>query len=264
MAGRRLSPEESDQLIELYTPLVRSVALSLVRKLPKSVELDDLLQDGYIGLLSALLQSTRNNAEGQFRSYLEQRVRGAMIDGLREVAPSTRRVRREMRRVEKVISELCNKLGRQPSEREVAARLSVPVAEYQQLLQEANDYTLLSLEDFDCAEEPESDFIGWCAATGCDPVAALQRRALQRRLLVAISDLSERESTVLTAYYVEDLTMSAIGNRLGVTEGRVSQIRTQAIARLRAAVLVDNKPSLLHPRRRVDVSGQPTSVSIAD
>lgn len=251
MAAKPLSAEECEQLIERYGPLVRSVALSLVRKLPPSVELDDLLQEGYLGLLSALLQASHQDAQGQFRSYLAQRVRGAMIDSLRRQDPGSRRVRHDMRRVEGAIGELCHALGRQPGENEVALRLGMSLTDYQALLQEAHDYSLLSLEDFDTGDEGR-DFIGWCAASGSDPVAALQRRGLQRRLLRAISDLSARESEVLSAYYVEEMTLSQIGIRFGLSEGRISQIRAQAVARLRAAVLDEHaEPHLLKPRWRV-------------
>lgn len=251
MASQSLSPEKCEELLERYGPLVRSVAMSLVRKLPASIELDDLLQEGYIGLLSALLQATRHNAEGQFRSYLTQRVRGAMIDSLRKSDPGSRRLRAEMRRVEGIISTLSHQLGRLPGEAEVAAQLAMPLADYQSLLQEAHDYSLLSLEDFDGVNEGQ-DFIDWCATTGSDPFAALQRRSLQRRLLKAISDLGERESLVLSAYYVEELTLAEIGTRLGVSESRASQIRTQAIACLRAALLDEREePRPLKPRWRM-------------
>lgn len=247
---RSLSNDECEHLLERYGPLVRSVALALVRKLPASIELDDLMQEGYIGLLSALLHATHQDAQGQFRSYLAQRVRGAMIDSLRRLDPGSRSVRLEMRRVEGAISELCHSLGRQPSEGEVALKLGMPLPEYQSLLQQAHDYMLLSLEDFGGGSgEDERDFMDWCAATGSDPLAALQRRSLQRRLLQAISMLGERENAVLTAYYVEEMTMSDIGLRLDITESRVSQIRSQAIARLRAAVLDDSQP--IKPRWRL-------------
>ncbi len=251
MVTKPLSSDECEQLLERYGPLVRSVALALVRKLPASVELDDLMQEGYIGLLSALLQATHQDAQGQFRSYLAQRVRGAMIDSLRRLDPGSRSVRLEMRRVEGAISELCHALGRQPSEGEVALKLGMPLLEYQSLLQQAHDYMLLSLEDFggDGDGTTGGNFIDWCAATGSDPLAALQRRSLQRRLLQAISMLGERENAVLTAYYVEEMNMVDIGLRLGITESRVSQIRSQAIARLRAAVLDESQP--IKPRWRL-------------
>jgi RNA polymerase sigma factor for flagellar operon FliA len=250
---KRLSAEESDALIERYAPLVRSIAQSLLRRLPASVELDELMQDGYIGLLGALIHSTRTAADGHYQSYLAQRVRGAMLDGLRENDPGSRRVRKEMRRVELAIRGLSNTLGHRPTEGEVAEALNMPLADYQHLLQEAHGYTLLSLEDFD-EMGGDRDFLGWCANTNSDPLAALQRRALQRTLLMAISELGEREEEILNAYYVEGLTMRVIAERVGLSEGRISQIHTQAIANLRAVVIDAEEPakSLLAPRWRAN------------
>lgn len=245
---RQLPPQECERLIERYEPLVRSVAQALIRKLPASAEFDDLMQDGYLALLVALLQAARREAEGEFRSYLTRRIRGAMLDSLRAADPASRRVRREMWRVERAIASLCHQLGRQPLEAEVANYLRLSLTGYQRLLQEARDYSLLSLEDFD-EMDGQRDFIDWCADTGSDPLAALQRRALQRRLLTAINELGEREGAVLNAYYVEGCTMAEIASRLGLTLGRISQIHAQGIARLRAAVL-DDDHSLLRPRWR--------------
>jgi RNA polymerase sigma factor (sigma-70 family) len=108
----------------------------------------------------------------------------------------------------------------------------------------------VSLEDFELHDRPDH-FMDWCAATNSDPLAALERKVLQRTLLIAISDLSEREDQVMTEYYVSGLTMKQIGDKLAVSEGRISQIHTQAIAKLRAAVLAaEASPSMLTPRLR--------------
>ena len=247
---RRLSEAESEALIARYTPLVSAIARSLMRRLPPNIEADDLIQDGYIGLLVAVIQSTTHQAGQHYQSYLVQRIRGAMLDGLREADPASRKVRREMRRVEQAIHRLGHRLGRMPAETEVATELDMPLEQYQALLQEAAGYTLFSLEDFDDAD-PDKDFIDWCATTNSNPLAALERKSVQRSLLLAISDLAEREEMIMKAYYVEGQTMREIGITLGITESRVSQIHTQAIAKLRAAVLGDGeKPSPLTPRWR--------------
>ncbi len=173
-----------------------------------------------------------------------------MLDGLRDIDPATRFVRRAMRAVEQAINQLGHQLGRSPNEEEVARSLAMPLSDYQRLLQDAHGYTLFSIEDFDDRDSP-ADFLDWCMNTKSDPLAALERRALQRQLLIAISDLSEREDAVMTLRYVEDLTMQHIGERLGLTEGRISQIHTQATAKLRAAVMdAQIAPSLLATRRR--------------
>lgn len=247
---RKLTESESERLVREHAPLVKAIAQSLLRRLPSSVALDDLMQDGYIGLLGALLQSTKERAVGQFQKYLSQRVRGAMLDGLRQNDPGTRAVRRAMRRVEHAIHQLGHSLGRSPSEQEVAGALDMPLADYQRLLQEAHGYSVFSIADFDDGDSTE-DFLEWCLVTQSDPVAALERQVLQRKLLIAISDLSAREEEVMVLLYVGDLTMRNIGERLELSEGRVSQIHAQTIAKLRAAVIgVEERPSLLVPRRR--------------
>lgn len=247
---RNLTESRSERLVTEHAPLVKAIAQSLLSRLPTSVALDDLMQDGYIGLLGALLQSTKERAVGQFQKYLSQRVRGAMLDGLRQNDPGTRAVRRAMRRVEQAIHELGHMLGRSPSEEEVARALSMPLADYQRLLQEAHGYTVFSIEDFDDGDSTEG-FLEWCVNTQADPIAALERRVLQRKLLMAISDLSAREEEVMILLYVSDLTMRGIGERLELSEGRISQIHSQAIAKLRAAIMgMEERPSLLAPRRR--------------
>jgi RNA polymerase sigma factor for flagellar operon FliA len=247
---RRLSESESEQLIAEHAPLVKAIAQSLLRRLPPSVELDDLLQDGFIGLLGAILQTTKNHAGSQFQKYASLKIRGAMLDGLRENDPGTRSVRRTMRRVERAIHQLGHALGRSPNEDEVARSLVMPLAEYQKVLQEAHGYILFSIEDFDNGESTD-EFLEWCMNTQSNPLAALERRVLQRKLLIAISDLSVREEEVMSLRYVNDFSMQQIVDRLGLTEGRISQVHSQAIAKLRAAVMgLDEKSSLLAPRRR--------------
>jgi RNA polymerase sigma factor for flagellar operon FliA len=229
---------------------VKVIAQSLLKKLPASVEVDDLVQDGFIGLLGAILLTTKTRVWAHYLNYIPQRVRGAMLDGLRDIDPATRSVRRAMRAVEHAINQLVHRLGRSPNEEEVARSLAMPLAEYQRLLQDAHGYTLFSIGDFDDRDSP-ADFLDWCMNTKSDPLAALERRALQRKLLIAISDLSEREDAVMTFRYVEDLSMQRIGEPLGLTEGRISQIHSQATAKLRAAVMDDQiLPSLLATRWR--------------
>lgn len=247
---KRLSDAECERLIAQHTPLVSAIARSLLRRLPANVEADDLIQDGMVGLLVAIIQSTTSQAGKNYHAYLSQRIRGAMLDGLRENDPGSRKVRHDMRRVEIAITQLCHRLGRMPQEGEVAEALGMALDAYQSLLQQADGYTLFSLDDFDEVRQ-ERDFISWCANTNSNPVAALERKIVQRTLLLALSDLTEREGAVMQAYYSDDRTMREIGVLLGITEGRVSQLHAQAIAKLRAAVLgTDTQPSILKPRWR--------------
>lgn len=240
---------ESERIVAEYAPLVKSLATSLMRTMPANVEYDDLVQDGFLGLAVSVIHSTKARADGHYKTYVAQRVRGAMLDGLRNNDPGSRKVRQAMRRVERTIHQLGHQLGRAPSEGEVATAMAMPLADYQKLLMEAHGYTLLSLEDFD-DPDPNRNFIDWCADTKTDPLAALERKAVQRALLLAFGDLSVREEEVMTLHYVGDLRIKDIGERLGISAGRVSQIHAQAIAKLRASLLGDDKGSLLAPRWR--------------
>ncbi len=246
----QLTESERERLVEEHALLVKNIARSLLKKLPSSVQYDDLVQDGFVGLLEAILQTTMDRVGTHFLNYISQRVRGAMLDGLRNTDPVTRSVRRAMRAVEQAIQQLSHQAGRSPNEEQVALALGMPLAEYQRLLQDAHGYVVFSVEDFDDADSP-TDFLEWCLASNSNPLAALERSALQQELLIALSDLSSREDEVMTLRYIDDLSMQRIGERLGLTAGRISQIHSQAIAKLRAAVIeTETLPRLLATRRR--------------
>ncbi|MBK9522954.1 MAG: RNA polymerase sigma factor FliA [Rhodocyclaceae bacterium] len=247
---RKLSSLELRRLVERLTPLVKRIARRLMRTLPTSVEADDLVQDGMVGLMGALLRSTRETTGQQFDSYVSQCVRGAMLDGLRANDQASRRVRHDMRQVEIVMQRLGHQLGRQPTEGEVSAALGISIAEYQSLLQEVYGYSLVSLEDL--VEQGDGDeYLAYCADNNLSPVGALERSGFQQVLIAAIRALPKQEKQVMTHYYEAERNMSEIASRLGLTEGRISQIHAQAIARLRAAVLGgDQRTTLLAPRRK--------------
>ena len=247
---RDIKDPESQRLIATHTPLVKKIAQGLLRGLPASVDADDLVQDGLLGLMSAILRTTAATTGRQFEKYISQRIRGAMIDGLRENDPGSRRVRSKMRQVELAIQRLGHQLGRAPSEGEVAVALSMPLAEYQALLQAAHGYFLISLEDL-AGTETGDDYFALCASQQLDPLVVLERAEFQNLLIGAIGALPEREALVMNLYYRRGKNMRDIGAQLEVTEGRVSQIHSQAIARLRAVIVgEDELPALLAPRRK--------------
>ena len=247
---READDAESQRLLTRHTPMVRQIAQGLLKGLPSNVQADDLIQDGLLGLMDAIIRSNRQATERQFATYVAQRVRGAMLDGLRANDGGTRRVRREMRRVELAIQQLGHQLGRAPTEGEVSARLGMPIAAYQQLLQEAHGYFLISLDDLGGSDEG-GDYLDQCASSDLDPLVVLQRAAFRQALSDALDALPGQEQKVMEFYYEEDRNMREIGGLLGVSEGRVSQIHAQAIARLRSAVIgVEEDRSLLAPRRQ--------------
>ena len=241
-----LTDLELRQVFEQHAPLVDRLARSLGRKLPASVDADDLRQDGHIALINAILSTfTRVSAE-HFKNYVMLRVHGAMLDGLRAMDHGSRKLRRDMRAVEQAMQKLGHRLGRAPLERELAAELDMPLRTYQRMLQEAADYSLISLDDLVPSEDMSVADLGGDS----NPLAVLERAALRQQLAKALDGLSAQSTRVMVHYYVDDLKMHEIGKKMQVSEARISQIHTQAIAQLRAG-MVDGSGTIaaLKPRR---------------
>ena len=244
-----LTDQEILQQVQLHTPLVETLARHLVRRLPASVDCADLIQDGQVALINAILCSSKKLAAAHFKNYVALRVQGAMLDGLRVLDHGSRQLRKCMRAVELVIQRLGHQLGRTPLETEVAAALNLPLKKYQGLLQEASDYTLISLDDI-VSLDPTLKFFD--SETDSDPLVVLERSELKLSLAQALAKLPRQSSAVLHCYYVEDLKMHQIGKKLLITEARVSQIHSQAIAELRAKMSDDcGAMPALKPRRSV-------------
>jgi RNA polymerase sigma factor for flagellar operon FliA len=241
------SPDK-DQLITQYAPLVKRLAFHLMAKLPASVQVDDLIQNGMIGLLDALGRF-EEGLGAQFETYAVQRIRGAMLDGLRENDWLPRGVRREMRRVEAAIQQLEHQLGRQPHEQELADSLGMPLSEYQKLLQDARGHQLIHLEDL-TSDDEEGYLERHAAGPSSDPLAVLEEASVRQALVAAIAALPEREKMVMALYYQQDLNLREIGEVMSVTESRVCQLHSQAVARLRAAVVVGDEAPVKKRRGR--------------
>ncbi|MDR3212587.1 MAG: RNA polymerase sigma factor FliA [Azoarcus sp.] len=221
-----------DQLVVSYAPLVKRIAYQMMARLPASVEVEDLIQNGMMGLLDAL-NRFEEGMGAQFETYAVQRIRGAMLDGLREADWAPRSTRRDMRRIESAIRELEQQYGRPPSETELAAHLGMPLADYQRMLQDARGHQLVYFDDF--TSDGGEDFLErHLGETGGNPLELLEDADGKARLVKAIEELPEREKMVMALYYDEDLNLREIGEVLGVTESRVSQLHSQAVARLRA------------------------------
>ncbi|WP_374623391.1 RNA polymerase sigma factor FliA [Pandoraea sp.] len=217
-----------------YAPLVRRLALQLMAKLPASVELEDLIQAGMLGLLDA--SNRYQETQGaQFETYASQRIRGAMLDELRELDWASRGIRKTARQIEKAVQRLEQRLGRGPSESEIAGEMSISLADYQQMLQDIHGCQLVYYEDFDSAdEEPFIDRI--CADPGADPLTMLLDEGLRGGVIDAIDQLPEREKLLMSLYYDQGLNLREIGAVLEVSESRVCQLHSQAISRLRTTL----------------------------
>jgi RNA polymerase sigma factor for flagellar operon FliA len=245
-----LRDAENQRLVTELTPMVRHIAYGLAKDLPGSVLVNDLVQDGMLGLMEAILRANKAMTIQQFRSFAAKRIRGAVLDGLRAIDPGTRRVRRVMRAVEIATHKLGHLLGRAPTEEELADALGLPLASYQRTLQEADGYFLISLDDLDGLTE-SGNYLDRCASTQADPLVVLERAAFQTTLAAALAALPAQEKEVMAHYYEAGLTMRETANAMSLSEGRISQIHAQAIVRLRAAVIGVDEPSiLLRPRRK--------------
>jgi RNA polymerase sigma factor for flagellar operon FliA len=238
-----------EQHVAQYAPLVKRIAYLLMAKLPASVDVDDLIQNGMIGLLDAL-DRYEEGLGAQFETYAVQRIRGAMLDGLRENDWLPRSVRREMRLVEAAIRKLEHEHGRAPSEGELATSLDMSLADYQKLLLEARGHQLVYIEDL--TDGSGDDYLERHApATSLDPLALLEEADLHAALAAAIKSLPEREKLMMALYYEQDLNLREIGEVLEVSESRVCQLHSQAVARLRASVNGERKPQGAAPRDRI-------------
>lgn len=225
---------DRDQLVTHYAPLVKRIAYHLMAKLPASVQVDDIIQNGMIGLLDAIGRY-EEGLGAQFETYAVQRIRGSMLDGLRENDWLPRSLRRDMRRIEGAIHELEQQNGRPPTERELAEALDMALADYQKMLQDARGHQLVYFEDF--TEGNDDDYLERHAVGHeGDPLDMLLDQSMRDILVASIDDLPEREKTVMGLYYEEDLNLREIGEVLGVSESRVCQLHSQAIARLRSRI----------------------------
>jgi RNA polymerase sigma factor for flagellar operon FliA len=225
---------DMDRLVVSYAPLVKRLAYQMMSRLPASVEVEDLMQNGMMGLLDAI--NRFEEAMGaQFETYAVQRIRGAMIDGLREADWAPRSTRRDMRRIEAAINALEQKNGRPPSESEIAKDLGLGLPEYQRMLQDARGHQLIYFEDF--SSDNGEDFLErHFGQDDANPLVLLEDADTKAKLVEAIQNLPERERMVMALYYDEDLNLREIGEILNVTESRVCQLHSQAVARLRALI----------------------------
>jgi len=219
-------------LLKQYSPLVRRLAHQMIAKLPANVELDDLVQVGMIGLTDAL--SRFDAAQGvQFETFATQRIRGAMLDELRGGDWLSRGTRRQQREIEDALHKAEQRLGRVPSESEIAAVMGISLAEYQETLTKVRGTQLVYLEDIGGGEDGDDYLDRHVVDTANNPALQLQDHRMRSALVEAIKALPEREAYVMSMYYEHDMNLKEIAAVLKVTESRVCQLHSQAIARLR-------------------------------
>jgi len=221
-------------LIKQYQPLVRKLAHYMMAKLPPSVEVDDLIQVGLIGLADAL--SRYEASQGvQFETFATQRIRGAMLDELRGNDWMSRGSRKSQKEIESTMRRLEHRLGRSPIESEIAAEMGLSLPDYQNLLGKVRGTQLVYLEDMARNSEDDDNFLDrHVADSDADPMNMLRDHRLRESLVAAIKGLPEREQYIMSMYYEQDMNLKEIAAVLDVTESRICQLHSQSIARLRA------------------------------
>ncbi len=213
-----------------YASLVKRIAHHLLARLPSSVQLEDLLQAGMLGLLEA-----RNNFDASkgasFETFAGIRIRGSMIDEIRRGDWVPRSVHKNARAIAQAIQQIEQATGRDARDTEVAEKLSINVEEYRQILMEVNSGHMMDFEAIGVSEDDFSDGLSTSALT---PLERIQKEDFRNCLAEAIASLPEREKLVLALYYDEELNFKEIGEIMGVSESRISQINSQAMLRLQS------------------------------
>ena len=225
-----------DRLILTYAPLVKYVAGRLGSGLPAHVDEGDLVSYGLLGLIGAI-ERFDPERDIKFETYAISRVKGAIIDELRALDWVPRSVRSRAREIERAVGELESKLGRAPNDEEIAKKVGITTEELEDSLTEISRTSIAALDELWTVSDG-GDQISLIDTieddTGPDPQTALSATELREAIGEAIARLPEREKLVVTLYYYEELTLREIGEVLGVTESRVSQLHTKAVLRLKS------------------------------
>lgn len=225
-----------ERVLTEHAPMVKYIAQRLAFRLPPSVTVDDLIQAGVIGLIDAIdkYDSCRDTS---FKTYAEFRIRGAMLDALRNLDWAPRSVRQKEHTLTRAYEELERHLGRPARDEEIAAYLELDLSELHDWLNQLKGTTLISLEA-PGLRTPDGEALNLLdmlsSDTGDDPAGLIQDSNLKAVVAQAIDDLPQQEKIVIALYYYEELTMKEIGRVLDITESRVSQVHSKAILRLRA------------------------------
>lgn len=226
-----------ERLVVAYSPLVKYVAGRMASGLPAHVEESDLISYGLVGLISAI-QRFEPERDIKFETYAITRIKGAIIDELRSLDWVPRSVRSRAREIEKANSKLEHKLQRAPTDEEMALELEMSVDEFQEALLQISNSTVAALDELWTVSDSSGDQVSLLDTIqdpdAPDPAQLMDATDMKDRVADAIARLPEREKLVVALYYYENLTLREIGEVLGVTESRVSQLHTKAVLRLRS------------------------------
>ncbi len=235
MATQEVAVMERNQLVLQHVGLVKALAHRLAQRLPSQVELSDLISVGVIGLIEAA-QRYRPSMGVPFDAFARRRLQGAMLDALRDLDWAPRSLRKLRRDLDGTVARLRHELSREPEEREIAQAMDLSAAEYARVLDQLRSLEVGAIRQLDSASPDGTPLLELCIDPDEGPEARLERTELRRLLAEALEQLPERERHVLALYYEEELTMAEIGEVIGVSESRVSQLRSLALSRLRASL----------------------------
>jgi RNA polymerase sigma factor for flagellar operon FliA len=227
-----INEEERERLILEHLPQVRLIARRIQERLPESISLDDLVSTGVIGLISAI-DNFDPSHNVKLKTYAEYKIRGAILDSLRGLDWAPRQKRRKAKQIEAAVSIAEQRLQRAPSEEEIAAELQIPIDEYHEWLVEIRGLNIASLEYV--SGDQGKDLLHYLPDENDDlPSVLFERSELERLLAESIDRIPEIERTVLSLYYHEELTLREIAQVVSLHESRISQLKSQAILRLRS------------------------------
>jgi len=232
-----LTKELRDEIILEFLPMVRSIALRIVHRLPSQVQVDDLINAGILGLMDAIGKfNPEHNAS--FKTYANSRVHGSIIDELRKMDWAPRSVRKNTRTLEQAVFELEKQNSRNPTDEELAKYMNISVSEVSQMLYDASSTTLFSLDE---VKRTSDDTMGGQTLLDVipandtpDPLHIFSIREVKHIVKETIETLPEKEKLVLSLYYFDELTMKEVGEVLDITESRVCQVHGRAIVKLKS------------------------------
>ncbi|MBU0610109.1 MAG: FliA/WhiG family RNA polymerase sigma factor [Armatimonadetes bacterium] len=232
------TPALREEAIRDHVHIVKYVVGRITAQLPANVDREDLVSAGILGLIKAVDRFDPGRGV-KFETYATTVVRGEVMESLRAKDWAPRSMRRKLRQLAEVVSQLEAELLRAPDEEEVADAMGMALDEYHRFLSDASTASVASLEELLAGEEPQDPTAcapGEQSEEYADPLAIVERAELRRLVAEAVMALPDRERTIMSLYYEQELTLKEIGQIMGVTESRVCQIHTQATARLRAAI----------------------------
>jgi RNA polymerase sigma factor FliA len=228
-----LQEQNQDELVRKHAPLVKRIAYHLMSRLPPTVQIDDLIQSGMIGLLEA----ARNYDASQgasFETYAGIRIRGSMLDEIRKGDWAPRSLHRRARDIARVVAEIEREHGRDARDTEIAERLGMDLNQYHQAVQDASSHKVFSIDELPAKHEILSEGL---TERIPEPLENVENELFRQALAAAIASLPDRERMVMSLYYKEELNLRETGEVLGVSESRVCQIHSQALIRLKARMI---------------------------